>query len=141
MRPNIDEYFLNMARLIATRTTCSRRMVGAVLVDANDFVLSTGYNGVPKGIEHCIDKPCAGAQFAHGTKLNECQAIHAEVNAIAHCNNSQLIHTLYTTDSPCMSCMKLVIATGCRRIVAKKEYDSNAVTYFESVGGTVIFNE
>ena len=52
MRPNIDEYFLNMARLIATRTTCSRRMVGAVLVDANDFVLSTGYNGLPKGIEH-----------------------------------------------------------------------------------------
>ena len=81
MRLEIDEYFLNMAKITALRSTCKRRQVGCILVDSNNHVAATGYNGVPKGFKHCLDYPCKGADAASGTRLNECKAVHAEMIA------------------------------------------------------------
>ena len=134
-RPNIDEYFLGMAMVASLRSTCRRRQVGAIAVSKENYILSTGYNGVPAGAPHCTDEPCGGVDHASGEGLDACESIHAEVNAIAHCHNPQDIHTLYITTSPCMSCMKMIIATGCRRIVAKDIYDDSAINYFEFNGG------
>lgn len=137
MRPNINEYFLMMALLSSSRATCSRRKVGAVAVDANNFMLSTGYNGVPKGSNHCTEKECAGSSFGSGNGLEVCKAIHAEINCITHCKDPQSIHTMYVTCTPCIHCMKAVIATGCRRIVSLEIYCEKAMKLFKSVGGRV----
>lgn len=134
-RPDIDHYFLGLAKLVSSRSTCRRRRVGAVAVSKEDYLLSTGYNGVPAGVVHCIDKPCLGVSYETGKGLDLCASIHAEVNAIAHCHNPQDIHTMYVTASPCMSCMKLIIATGCRRIVYSETYSDDALLYFSDSDG------
>ena len=82
MRLAVDDYFLKMAELAALRSTCARRQVGCVLVDSNNHVAATGYNGVPKGFVHCLDVPCIGADAQSGTRLDECYAVHAEMNAL-----------------------------------------------------------
>lgn len=123
MRPSKDEYFLRMAELVATRSTCLRRHVGAVAVSARGFVLATGYNGVPAGEPHCNEgHPCAGAGAPPGTQLDDCEASHAEVNALMQCHDVAAIDTLYLTTTPCASCSKLIVATGCRRVVAREIY-------------------
>ena len=124
-----------MAMIAGSRATCARRRVGAVAVDENDFLLSTGYNGVPKGASHCTEKACAGVSFGSGEGLGICESIHAEINCITHCKDPQSIHTMYLTCTPCVHCMKAVIATGCRRIVALEVYDEDTINIFNSVGG------
>lgn len=138
MRPSIDEYMLNMARVASTRATCSRRAVGAVITDKYNFILSTGYNGVPKGHTHCILRPCKGVDYGSGDGLDICKAQHAEVNAIAHCRDLKSATTIYLTVSPCMSCMKLIAATNIRRIVAKEIYNTAPLDYWEDIGGEFI---
>ncbi len=122
MRPQTDEYFLQMAALVATRSTCVRRSVGCVLVDRHRRVLATGYNGVAAGVAHCIDNPCAGAGASSGTELDKCDAIHAEQNAILQCNFVEKIEVAYITVSPCVTCTKLLLNTGCKKIVFIEEY-------------------
>ena len=138
MRPSIDEYMLNMARVASSRTTCSRRAVGAVITDHLNHILSTGYNGVPRGLDHCIDKPCKGSDFRSGEGLDLCKAQHAEVNAIVHCRDIQSATNIYLTVSPCMSCMKLIAATNIRRIVAAEIYNSLPLDYWEDIGGEFV---
>ncbi len=121
-RPSLDQLYLQMAQLIATRGTCARRQVGCVLVDARGRVLSMGYNGVPSGAPHCTDHPCPGANFPSGQGLNECQAIHAEQNAVVLLPDPWAVHTAYITVTPCQSCVKLLLATSCQRIVAAGTY-------------------
>lgn len=121
-RPNVDDYFLAMAELVATRSTCCRRNVGCVLVDSRNHVLATGYNGVAAGVAHCIDVPCPGANLPSGTGLDKCEAIHAEQNAILQCKDVAAIKTAYITTSPCHTCTKLLMNTGCKRIVFIKAY-------------------
>ena len=121
-RPETDEYFLSMARLVSYRATCDRRAVGCVLVDKHKHVLATGYNGVAAGEPHCIDVHCPGAKLPSGTGLDLCQAIHAEQNAILQCSNVHDIETAYVTVSPCITCTKLLMNTGCKRIVFIKPY-------------------
>lgn len=121
-RPSSDEYFLQMAALVASRATCIRRKVGCVLVDWNNHVLSTGYNGVSRGATHCLDKPCVGAQLPSGQGLHLCEAIHAELNALVQCRNIDDIHSIYCTTSPCISCMRVIVGTGVKRIVFREEY-------------------
>ena len=78
-RPTADEYFMAMAMLVATRSTCIRRQVGCVLIDNNNNILATGYNGVVRGQPHCNEgHPCPGAYSASGKDLDLCYAIHAE---------------------------------------------------------------
>lgn len=121
-RPSTDEYFLQMADLVAKRGTCARRQVGCVLVDRNNHVLATGYNGVCRGAIHCIDHPCAGAHAPSGQSLHLCEAIHAEENALIQCRSVDDIHTVYSTASPCVLCMRKIVGTGAQRIVFRQAY-------------------
>jgi dCMP deaminase len=122
MRPDKDTYFLRMAFLCSERSTCPRRKVGCVLVNERGHVLATGYNGVPAGFKHCIDSPCPGANAEPGQGLEKCEAIHAEQNALLQCKNVYDIHTAYCTDSPCVTCVKLLLNTSCKRIVFMRRY-------------------
>ena len=116
-RPDKEEYFLEMARLIGTRATCPRRQVGCVLVDKNNHVLATGYNGVPRRINHCTERPCPGAGLPSGEGLELCRATHAEQNALLQCSDTMAIHTVYCTAQPCFTCTKLIMNTGAVRVL------------------------
>ena len=111
-RPDVDEYFLLMTRLISIRATCMKQRVGCVLVDGQNRVLSTGYNGSARGLTHCINTPCEGWED-NGT----CGAIHAEQNALIQCQDTDRIRTVYCTTAPCKRCMKMFLNTNCKRIV------------------------
>lgn len=122
-RPSKDEYFVVMAKLVAMRSTCLRRSVGCVFVDAKGRVLSTGYNGVPSGVPHCNEGvPCAGASAPSGESLDKCMAIHAEMNAVCQCPDIDKVETIYTTTSPCIACTKVLLNTGAKRVVFIEEY-------------------
>ena len=143
MRPDTDTYFLRMAQLVATRSTCVRRAVGCVLVNARNHVVATGYNGVPAGMPHCnhekvylpgpgkppeIINPhaCSGAAAPSGQQLDACMSVHGEQNALLQCGNVYEIDTCYVTHSPCIHCTKLLLNTSCRRIVYIHEYPHQA---------------
>lgn len=142
-RPLIDEYYLRMASLVATRSTCARRAVGCVLVNERYQVLATGYNGVARGRPHCnkiavvverddvtghdyvvntLPNACPGARAVSGTALDACDAIHAEQNALLQCRDAWAIWTAYVTVAPCLTCLKLLLNTSCRRLVARAIY-------------------
>lgn len=135
-RPTTDEYFIIMAMHASSRGSCVRRRVGCVLVDSNNYVLSTGYNGPVKGEVNCTTTPCAGAGLPSGTGLDMCRAIHGEASAIMQCPDSYKIETAYITTSPCISCMKLLLNTPCKRIVYltkyAKSHDSALDSWIES---------
>jgi dCMP deaminase len=124
-RPSRDEWALAVAKITATRGTCFRRKVGCVMVNHRGHVLSTGYNGKAAGSKHCLDTPCAGADLPSGTGLDLCEAIHAEQNALLQCSDVYEIRACYVTVSPCVHCVKLLLNTGCRRIVFLEEYSHN----------------
>lgn len=122
-RPSTDEYFMDMAKLVSTRATCLRRKVGAVLVNDKNHVIATGYNGVPRGFHHCNENnPCPGSNAPSGKGLDQCYSIHAEQNAMLQCKDVYEIHTAYITASPCITCVKLLLNTSCKRIVFLEEY-------------------
>lgn len=134
-RPDIDAYFMSMAILVASRSTCARRKVGCVIIDKDRHVLATGYNGVARGWLHCTTTPCDGAGFPSGQGLSSCQAIHAEQNALVQCRDMRSIHTLYITASPCESCLKLFLNTECNRIVFLQEYPgTNSREWWHALG-------
>ena len=117
---------MELAELVSSRSNCSRRHVGAVVV-RNRHILSTGYNGTPHGVKNCFDGGCL--RCAHTTKsgdhLEECLCVHAEQNAI--CQAALLGHsidgaTIYVTISPCLTCAKLIINSGIREVVYAGEY-------------------
>lgn len=118
MRPTRDEYFVRMAKLVATRSTCLRRRVGCVLVSECGHVLATGYNGATAGVSHC--KECV--RTVSGESLDKCVATHAEQNALLQCPDTQKISACYVTTSPCFTCTKLLMNTSCKRIVFVEEY-------------------
>jgi dCMP deaminase len=132
MRPSRDQVYIDIAAVIARRSTCFRRSVGCVLVDVDGFILSTGYNGVAAGRPHCnlilddnckgYPNACEGAMSPSGQNLDACQAIHAEQNAIIRLPDPRRVHTAYCTASPCISCVKLLLGTYCLRIVFLQEY-------------------
>lgn len=136
MRPSRDQWAMQLATITAGRTTCCRRAVGCVLLNARGHVLATGYNGVAAGLPHCNEhdpwhpigfpNACSGATAPSGTNLDGCQAIHAEQNAMLQCRDVYAIHTCYVTASPCMTCCKLLLNTGCERIVYAEEYPHSA---------------
>lgn len=142
-RPDLDTYYLKMAYVVALRGTCARRQVGCVLVDERGHVLSTGYNGRPRGWAHCRSSdgifamPCAGADAPSGEQLDSCEAIHAEQNALLQCPDVDRVHTCYTTTSPCVTCAKLLLNTGCRRIVFAERYAQDAMAMNLLAGGRV----
>lgn len=116
-----DDYYLQMLRLVAARSTCVRRSVGAIIIDGEGVILATGYNGVPRGFDHCNDKPCLGAGDESGD-TRRCMAVHAEVNAILQCGRLDLARTMYVSCAPCFECAKMICNTGIRRIVSLEDY-------------------
>lgn len=126
-RPSRDIRMLAVALETAKGSTCARRTVGCILVDARGKVLATGYNGPASGLPHCNEgSPCPGASLPSGEGLDLCEAIHAEQNALLQCADVRQIDTCYCTCSPCVTCVKLLLNTSCRRIVFLDEYPHEA---------------
>src|SRR5512142_490234 len=126
-----DQYFMNIAQVVASRSTCPRKFVGSVIV-RDRTILSTGYNGSIRGMPHCTD---AGHMMEDG----HCVAtVHAEANAIIQAaKNGVSIDgaSIYTTASPCWACFKLVANAGCGRIVFGEFYrDARIFEYAQRLG-------
>lgn len=126
-RPTWDEYFMEMADLAATRSTCLRRNVGAVIVK-DRRAIATGYNGAPQGVKHCDEiGGCLRQQLKvpSGQRHEICRALHAEQNAIiqaAAMGHAIEDSTIYITHKPCVICAKMIINAGIKRIVIKEDY-------------------
>lgn len=127
-RPNWDEYFLRMLPLIASRTTCLSRKVGAIIT-MNNRIVATGYNGPPPGQPHCGDLfgQCYRRMkgFKSGERLDLCRAVHAEENAILQCAKDGLSikgATLYLPVMCCYHCSKLVVSVGIKRLVYIEDF-------------------
>lgn len=140
MRPSNDDIYLRMAELIAERGTCARRQVGCVLVGSRGRVLSMGYNGVAAGRPHCRgESPCAGVGLPSGQGLDKCEAIHAEQNAILMLPSPWEVEAAYVTVTPCLSCVKLLLGTSCRRLVCRELYPhAEAIDWWKSSGRQMI---
>ena len=140
-RPSVDQYFTDMAELVSSRGTCCRRKVGCILTDKNNHILSTGYNGRPKGFKHCTEeKPCIAAAVPSGDNLEGCEALHAEQNALLQCKDPQTIETAYVTLFPCITCTKLLLNTTCKTIVYSEEYvQPEAIELWERAGRQIKF--
>lgn len=131
-----DQVWLQVAFDISTLATCARRKVGCVILDAQGRIISTGYNGVAPGQEHCTENPCEGAGQPSGKGLELCQAIHAEQNALSYCRTPENVHTVYCTDSPCIHCVKMLATTSAKRIVFARPYThSTSEHYWRGRGG------
>jgi len=125
-RPSYDEYFMEMAHLVAKRSTCLRRKVGAILVK-DKHILSTGYNGAPKGLKHCSEVGCLRKELGipSGERHEICRGLHAEQNAIIQAavfGISIKNSVLYCTNTPCVVCAKMLINADVREIVYSGEY-------------------
>jgi len=117
---------MDIARLVARRSTCLRRQVGAVVVKEKN-ILATGYNGTPSGITHCSETGCLRQRLAvpSGERHELCRGLHAEQNAIIQAAKHGVNiaeGTLYSTHSPCIICSKMIINAGIRRIVYLEGY-------------------
>jgi dCMP deaminase len=126
MRPTYDEYFMNMTRVVATRSTCLRRKVGALIVK-NKHILSTGYNGAPKGLKHCSEVGCLREKkkIKPGERHELCRGLHAEQNAVIQASVFGVSiegATLYCTTAPCSVCAKMLINAGIKEIVYQGSY-------------------
>ena len=125
-RPSWDEYFMSLAHLAATRSTCLRRHVGAVIVK-DRMVLSTGYNDTPRGMRNCGEGGCERCRSgaAPGTALDTCLCLHAEQNAIvqaAYHGVGIAGAMIYSTHQPCLTCAKMIVNAGIVRIVYDEPY-------------------
>ena len=120
-RPSWEEYFMDITRLVARRSTCMRRQVGAVLVKEKN-ILATGYNGTPSGITHCSVTGCLRDQLnvPSGERHELCRGLHAEQNAIIQAARHGINisgATLYCTNSPCIICTKMLINADIAKVV------------------------
>jgi dCMP deaminase len=132
VRPDWDSYFMNIARVVATRGNCLRRQVAAVIVK-DQRIISTGYNGTPRGVKNCCEGGCArcAGEAPSGTDLGECVCSHAEENAITQAAYHGIAlkgATLYSTMSPCLICAKMIINAGVVEVVYESEYEFRAQT-------------
>ena len=140
MRVSWDEYFMEIAEIVKTRSTCIRRQIGAVIVKDNR-IITTGYNGAPSGCRHCTEiGSCYRREhnIPSGERHELCRALHAEQNAIiqaARIGNTTDGATIYVTNQPCVICAKMCINAGIKRIVYKDSYpDPLAVEMLEEAG-------
>jgi len=131
-RPTWDEYFMNIARVVASRSTCSRRSVGALVVKEKR-ILATGYNGAPAGLRHCDHTEGRDLRDGHCAR-----STHAEQNAIVQAAKYGTPidgATVYCTDQPCLVCAKLLVNAGVRRVVFDGHYpDDLAVSICAEAG-------
>jgi len=141
-RPTWDEYFMEITHLVARRSTCLRRQVGAVLVKDKN-ILATGYNGSPTGVAHCLDVGCLREKLAipSGERHELCRGLHAEQNAIIqaakHGTNIDNA-TLYSTTMPCIICSKMIINAGVKRVVYEQGYPDSLAAEMIAEAGIII---
>jgi len=144
MKPTWDEYFIKIAQLVASRSSCSSRQVGAVIVK-DKMLISTGYNGTPRGIKNCDEGGCKRCEdkklgkLKSGEKLDECICVHAEENALlqaAYNGISVKGATIYTSLCPCSYCTKHIINAGIKKVFYSKDYalDEQSKSLFKEAG-------
>jgi dCMP deaminase len=131
-RPDWDTYFMNIAHVVKTRGNCSRRKVAAVVV-ADRRIVSTGYNGTPRGVRNCCDGGCerCASDAPSGSGLSECICCHAEENAItqaAYHGTRLKGASIYCTLSPCLTCAKMIINAGIAEVIYDQEYQFSRQT-------------
>lgn len=138
MRPNFTEYFFEMAKKAAIRSTCARRKVGAVAIDWRKRIIATGYNGPPSGYPHCTTETCYRTvnKIPSGQQLDKCVAVHAEANIVAQLGAQLQGAVVYVTNQPCINCAKSLIAAGVAEILWKDSYpDKFAEQFMLNMGG------
>lgn len=141
-RPGWDEYFMEITRLVAKRSTCLRRQVGAVLVKDKN-ILATGYNGSPSGVAHCLDVGCLRERLGipSGQRHELCRGLHAEQNAIIqaakHGTNIDGA-ILYSTTMPCIICSKMIINAGITRVVYEGGYPDELAAELIQESGVIV---
>jgi dCMP deaminase len=133
-RPSWDEYFLEVALLVAKRATCLRRKVGSVLVK-DKRILATGYNGAPAGIVHCLEQGCLREKLniPSGQRHELCRGLHAEQNVLIQAalhGISVKDSALYSTHQPCIICAKMLINAGIKEIVILGGYPDSMAAEF-----------
>lgn len=138
-RPSWDQYFMGITELVAQRSTCLRRRVGAVLVRDNRIV-ATGYNGAPLNISHCLDVGCLREQqgIPSGERHELCRGLHAEQNAIIQAAThgfSVEKSTLYCTNLPCAICTKMLINIQVKEVYYKEGYPDSLTSLLMSESG------
>jgi len=141
-RPGWDAYFMRMAELVSTRSTCLRRRVGAVLVRERR-ILATGYNGAPQGLRHCAELGCLREELGipSGERHELCRGIHAEQNAIIQAaifGVSTRGSVLYCTTKPCIICTKMLINAGVERFVVSELYNDDLADSFMKEAGIIV---
>lgn len=140
-RDSLNDYFMRICEVVATRSTCVRRKVGAVIV-LDKRIVATGYNGAPIGVQNCDDAgQCLRTNDASGENLSQCWAVHAEINAIisaARHGTSVKDGTIYCTTHPCSWCAKAIVNAGIKMVYFKEEYnDPFAKEIFKRAGVNV----
>lgn len=142
-RPLWNDYFMQIAQIVSSRSTCLRRQVGAIIV-SNNQILSTGYNGAPKGVPHCESTGCLREKLnvSPGKRHELCRGVHAEQNAIiqAAVNGVSIKGaTMYCTHQPCSICAKMIINAEIKTVYVSEPYpDKLAEEMFKSAGVQVI---
>ena len=145
-RPDIDEYFLKIASVVAERSTCHRHHVGAVAV-GNKHILATGYNGAPSGTKDCLELGCLRDELGipSGTRHEICRGIHAEQNVIIQASLHGVSiegSTIYCTHTPCILCAKMLANAKIKRFVSFGSYnDAEYVKLFREVAIEVEIKE
>lgn len=142
-RPSWHSYFMEITRVAANRSTCLRRQVGALLV-RDKRILSSGYNGAPRGLDHCLDVGCLREKMGipSGQRQELCRGLHAEQNAIVHAALHGIAiagATLYVTHQPCITCAKMIINAGITSVIFSGEYpDTLSVELMDQAGLALI---
>jgi len=142
LRPTWDEYYMQVAEVVKTRSTCLRRQVGAVIVK-DKRLLTTGYNGAPSGIKHCSEVGCLRDELCipSGQRHELCRGTHAEQNAIiqAACHGIEIKNSvIYVTAQPCVLCAKMLINARIVRIVYKGDYPDELAKELLNEAGVVM---
>ena len=138
-----DDYFMEITRLVAKRSTCLRRHVGAIIV-RDKRILATGYNGAPRGLPHCSETGCLREKMGIPSGQNQelCRGLHAEQNAIIQAALSGVSiedSQLYSVTQPCIVCAKMIINAGIKRVVFEEPYpDPLAEQMLEEAGVEMI---
>jgi dCMP deaminase len=139
-RPKREEYFIAITKQVATRSTCLRRKVGAIIVN-DKRILTTGYNGAPRGVKSCLEiGKCMRQELGvpSGQRHEICRALHAEQNAIIQAAYHGVKiegSDIYSTTQPCVLCAKMLINAGIRKIYYYEEYpDELALELLKEAG-------
>lgn len=141
MRPSWDEYFMAIAQVVASRSVCLRHRIGAVIVNEDRQILSTGYNGPPRGMRHCAERGgCIRARngVASGTRQEYCFGLHAEQNAIVQAAREgiRLVgSTLYCSYKPCSLCARMIVNAGIGQVHFMADYPDDLTQTILNEGG------